>query len=196
MAERTIAILAFNYTDGENNWRTAWKGQTLDLSPEDTERGDADGAFVTAEAEAAEEAVTITVDSTDEQLVAFVKEANVPEVVDAAAGDTGMAQRLLQAENVATGNDPRATVVSGLAAVAGLVPDGGGAPPEPVETPPTNPDGEGAETKSPAEPVDYSAWKAAELNAELEKRGIEFKPVGEKSSAKAEKLVADDQAKA
>jgi len=56
--------------------------------------------------------------------------------------------------------------------------------------------GEDAGNGAPAEPVDYSDWKGPQLNAELEKRGIEFKPVGEKNAAKAEKLIADDAAKA
>lgn len=119
MAERTIKILAFNYTDAEGNWRTAWRGQTLDLSEKDAERGDADGAFVVDEPEGAEETVGITVDSTDEQLVAFAKVAKVADVVAAAAGDAGFAARLLEAENAATGNDARVGVVKGLAAVAG-----------------------------------------------------------------------------
>lgn len=117
MAERTVRILGFRYTDEEGVERMARTGQTFDFSEEDAARGDADGAFVTQEEEAGE--TTIGPGSTDEELEAFVKDANVKDVVGAAGGDATFAQRLLEAENAATGNDARSGVAKGLAAVVG-----------------------------------------------------------------------------
>lgn len=115
MAERTVRILGFNYTDEKGIERMARKGETIDFSEEDTARGDADGVFVTEEPEAPE--ATIGPNSTDEELEAFAKDAKVGEVVEAAGEDATLAQRLLAAENAATGNDPRKGVSEGLAAV-------------------------------------------------------------------------------
>jgi hypothetical protein len=119
MAERTVRILGFNYTDEEGIERMARRHDVIDFSDEDTARGDADGAFMVPEGEAVEAEVVITSASTDEELEAFVKDANVKEVVAAAGDDTDFAHRLLAAENDATGNDPRKGVAEGLAAVVG-----------------------------------------------------------------------------
>lgn len=193
MAERTIKILLFRWVDEEGYDRYARKGDTVELAAKDAARGDADGAFVTEE-DAAPDQPTIGPDSTDAELSSWVSDATVPEVVDAAGGDPAFAERLLLAENDATGNDPRKGVAEGLAAVAGQ--GDRGTPPE--STPPAEPETPPApaDHADKPKPFDYSGWKGPELNAELEKRGIEFKPVGEKNSAKAEKLAADDKAKA
>jgi hypothetical protein len=118
MAERTIKILSFNYSDAEGNWRTAWQGQSVELSEEDIARGEEAGAFVTEEV-AADEAGAISLESTDEELEAFVKDAKISKVVEAAGQDAEFAKRLLEAENAATGNDPRKGVVAGLAQIVG-----------------------------------------------------------------------------
>jgi hypothetical protein len=118
METREVRILLFRYTDADGREREARKGQTVELSAEDAERGDADGAFVTAEAAVVGEA-TIGAASTDEELIEFAKGAKVGEVVEAAGGDAEFAKRLLEAENGATGNDPRKGVAEGLAAVVG-----------------------------------------------------------------------------
>lgn len=118
MAERTVRILGFRYTDEEGIERMARQGQTFDFSDEDTARGDADGAFVTEETAVVGEA-TISAASTDDELEAFVKDAKVGEVVEAAGGDAEFANRLLEAENGATGGEPRSGVLKGLTAVVG-----------------------------------------------------------------------------
>jgi hypothetical protein len=189
MAEHTVRVCGFRYTDHNDIERVAHSGEVIDFSDEDTARGLEAGAFVAAAAPEATSA--IGPNSTDEELEAFVKDAKVSEVVDAANGDGAFAQRLLAAENAATGNDARPTVAKGLAAVVG---EGGGSSTSTTSTEPKSQAPKEAPTSDTTsrEPVDYTTWKGPELNAELEKRGIEFKPVGEKNSAKAEKLAADD----
>lgn len=118
MPERTVKILGFRYTDEEGNDLMARQGRTLDFSEEDAARGDANGAFVVEEAEI-ETGSTIGPESTDEELEAFAKDAKVKEVVSAAGNDGDFAQRLLAAENAATGNDARPGVAKGLAAIVG-----------------------------------------------------------------------------
>jgi hypothetical protein len=189
METREVRILGFRYTDAEGIDRMGHKGDVLELSKSDAKRGDANGAFVVPEEELPNP--TIGPDSTDGELVAFVEAASPQEVVALAGEHPVLAERLLQAENGATGNDPRPGVPEGLAGVLGHA-GGGSTPPEP----PAPVDPETPPAAAPPEPVDYSDWKGPDLNAELEKRGIEFKPVGEKNSAKAEKLAADDVAKA
>jgi hypothetical protein len=51
----------------------------------------------------------------DDELQVFVEKATVQEVVDKAAPGSGLAKRLLAAEEAATGGDPRKGVVEGLA---------------------------------------------------------------------------------
>src|SRR5690349_4500350 len=115
MPERTVTCLGFRYEDEEGYIKLAGRGETIELSEREAERGDRLGAFTVAEPEAP--AGGIGPDSTDEELEAFAKGAKVSEVVEAANGDAAFAQRLLEAENAATGNDPRKGVAEGLAAV-------------------------------------------------------------------------------
>jgi hypothetical protein len=122
MPERTVRILGFNYTDGEGIERMATRGQTLDFSDDDATRGDESGAFALSDEEAAVAGeASISAASTDEELIEFAKTAKVGEVVEAAGGAAEFAKRLLEAENGATGNDPRKGVAEGLAAVVGEV---------------------------------------------------------------------------
>ena len=125
MPERTVTAVGFRYEDTDGYVKLAQRGETIDFSQEEAERGDRLGAFAVESLPAAKrptEAVGetgIKPDSTDEELEAFVKDAKVPEVVEAAGEDVAFAQRLLEAENAATGNDPRKGVAEGLAGVVG-----------------------------------------------------------------------------
>jgi hypothetical protein len=58
---------------------------------------------------------------TDEQLIAWIRDEKptVPELVEAVGSDAALARRMLDAEGVATGQDPRATLVEQLERVAG-----------------------------------------------------------------------------
>lgn len=114
MALRKIKILGFTYKNPEGRTRYARRGEEVDLTEEEAARGDASGAFEGAEP------VSETKPSSDEELIDFVKNATVSEVVDAAT-DADYASRLLDAESVATGGEPRVGVVNGLQAVVGAV---------------------------------------------------------------------------
>lgn len=118
MPERTVKILGFRYTDEDGNWLLASRGQTVDFSEEDAARGDADGVFVTEEDAAAGEAA-LGPNSSDDELLEFVKDAKVGDVVDLAGDNQEFAQRLLDIETDATGGEPRKGVAQGLAAIVG-----------------------------------------------------------------------------
>jgi hypothetical protein len=132
MAEKTIRIRFFTYNvevdhpsdPGEKMImsQTAWRGETVDLNDADVKRGEAIHAFVGSEPEEAESSAGVALDldsASDAELAEWIEndKPTVQEVVDAADGDPELADRLLDAENSATGNDPRKGVVEGLAAV-------------------------------------------------------------------------------
>jgi hypothetical protein len=126
MPERTVTAVGFRYEDTDGYIKLAQRGETINLSDEEAARGDRLGAFAVESlpeakrpVDATDDVVVIGPDSTDEELEAFVKDAKVGDVVDAAGQDGAFAQRLLEAENAATGNDPRKGVADGLAAVVG-----------------------------------------------------------------------------
>jgi hypothetical protein len=125
MPERTVTAVGFRYEDPDGYVKLAVRGETINLSDEEAARGDRLGAFAVESLPEAKRPsdptveATIGPDSTDDELEAFVKEAKVTEVVDAAGGDAAFAQRLLEAENAATGNDPRKGVAEGLTDVVG-----------------------------------------------------------------------------
>lgn len=110
--------------------KIARRGDEVDISGPEHKRLDALGAFLTdADRKAAEEsaagaegdespAVVVT-EMDDQELMDWVKEVTIPEVLDAAADQPAVASRLLEAENAATGNDPRKGVVEALSAIAG-----------------------------------------------------------------------------
>jgi hypothetical protein len=109
-------------------------------------------------------------------LIAYLQTASVEEVLSRVEEDPEIGDTLL---GLARETEGKASLVAALEVQMGIS--------EPADVP-TDDDA------SEREPVDYSGWKGPELNAELKERGIEFKPVGEKNSAKAEKLAADDAA--
>ncbi len=117
MPTHTVRVCGFRYTDHNDIERVAHSGEVIDFSDEDAARGLKVGAFEVPEAE--ESVRGISAASTDDELVEFAKGAKVGEVVEAAGGDAEFAKRLLEAENGATGNEPRKGVAEGLAAVVG-----------------------------------------------------------------------------
>lgn len=119
MAERTIKHLSFRYTDADGVERHAFQGETLDLPAEEAKRGDEIGAFRTDESDAATGDFDPATASDEELAAWFDTKPTVQDVLDAAGDDPQRAQRLLDAENEASGNDPRKGVVEGLAAIAG-----------------------------------------------------------------------------
>jgi uncharacterized Zn ribbon protein len=100
--------------------KLARRGETVDLLADDIERGEKFGAFETA-ATQAEDAVKEldAADLSDGDLIRLIKDRglNVNQTIALSKGDPVQAKRLIDAENSATGNDPRITVIEGLTAV-------------------------------------------------------------------------------
>lgn len=131
----TVAHLSFPYRvevdhpyeEGKTmiNDRTAERGEEIEVMQEDYERGMRVGAFLKpgekvelSEGERGPEEFS-AVDATDTELINWIKDDNptVQMVIDASEGDDETAARLLEAENMATGNDPRKGVIAGLESV-------------------------------------------------------------------------------
>lgn len=131
MAERTVRIRSFAYTEevphptNPNKTvirrRRVARGETHDFPAAAIKEGEAFGAFVTEEDEAAaEEEATPNFESADaDEIAEWIIESKptVNEVLDATGGSPAVAQKMLDAENIATGNDPRSTLVEGLAEI-------------------------------------------------------------------------------
>lgn len=141
MPKRTIKHRAFTYYEDATDpitkrkvalEKTARRGEEVDLSEQDAARGDKFDAFYTDEelarinAGETPEGTFNAAAASEEQLVEFVESAKVQEVIDASGGDPEQAQRLLDAEEQATGGEPRKTVVLGLGTVIDRSGDGSG----------------------------------------------------------------------
>jgi pyruvate/2-oxoglutarate dehydrogenase complex dihydrolipoamide acyltransferase (E2) component len=128
MAERTIKIKSFVWHKKGKDYNgddivsvvQSSRGEVVDLPDNVIAYGEAHGAFITPEDEAVEEAATADVSLMGEdELVDWVSEHTIPEIVNVAKTDPDLVGPLLAAENTATGNDPRSGLVEGLAHVAG-----------------------------------------------------------------------------
>jgi hypothetical protein len=111
--------------------------------------------------------------------VAYMKTANIDEVMKRVGDDPALASELIAAENEARGEDARPSLLEKLTAVA----DGSGEQGE--SEPAGDANGEGSGDGS-AEPTDYSELKQPQLKALLDERDIEY-PKGVVAN---EKLVA------
>lgn len=129
MAKHEIAIRGFTYYDevvdpGDPNRKVtiakmAVRGETVDLSAADVERGKAIGAFAGSAPEKAPEVAFDLASSTDEELDAHLNTTspNVGATVALAGGDPEAAKRVLAAEERTRPGDPRGGVVKGLTKV-------------------------------------------------------------------------------
>lgn len=137
--EVTIKILAFpyyeDYTDpvtGKTAKREllASRGDTVELSDVDLERAKRFDAIQTdADREVAESSDAFSVETASvEELGNWItnEKPTVDTVVDAAGDDPELAQRLLDAENLSTGQEPRVGVEEGLGKVIAGSGDGSG----------------------------------------------------------------------
>lgn len=125
--EVKIKHKAFGYTirhdDGALQELIAYRGQTVKVNDADFARGSRHGAFYTKDEQKAEakggDGEVPGPEADLDTLVGWIEEAKptVQQVVDASNGDVIRAKMLLDAENAATGNDPRKGVVEGLTAV-------------------------------------------------------------------------------
>lgn len=95
-------------------------GEEVDLPSKVAAYGDDMGAFVTPEDEAAESEQAAAVEDMDhEELTNWVSDSTIPEILTVAKANPELSSDLLEAENAATGNDPRTGLVDGLAQIAG-----------------------------------------------------------------------------
>lgn len=117
-SERTVAWRSLRYTDEDGRVRTASRGDTISLSHDEEAEADRIGALQPepGSAEPDGEAEPDLGSATVEQLEEWLKDEHptVAEVISAAGGDADLAQRLLDAEYAATGEDPRRGVEAGL----------------------------------------------------------------------------------
>jgi hypothetical protein len=143
--ERTIKHLLFTYYEETEDPRTgntvrvereAAQGTTVELDPWDIERGERFGSFFTEEElkrreaapeeEGGVEAVSLAELDTEEKRDWLKAEGEfegeevptVNEVLDAVHAEPAEAEDVLEAENLATGNQPRKGVVEGLTKIA------------------------------------------------------------------------------
>jgi len=127
----TIKIRAFPYyVDAKDpvtgnkvrQERVATRGEEVELSDADLERAKRFDAIQTDADQAVGGDDTLDVSSASvEELASWIEEdkPTVNEVLEAAGGDPATASKLLDAENLATGNQPRQGVVEGLSKIAG-----------------------------------------------------------------------------
>lgn len=187
MALRTIKFKSFvwneSYKDYDGSSRTrntqAKQGEEVDLPDAVIAYGESLGAFVTPEDEVAEEAGAVEVGAMDsDELVDWVSESTIPQVVNVAKTDPTLVSALLEAENTATGNDPRTGLVAGLTQVAG---DG--------ETP-VVPETEGEVDPDTGEPVEAEPTEPETPDAAAERLGVDVTKV--EGSGEDDAVTVDD----
>jgi pyruvate/2-oxoglutarate dehydrogenase complex dihydrolipoamide acyltransferase (E2) component len=182
MAIRTIKFKSFVWEKKTQDYNgsdvvakvMSKQGEEVDLPAEVIKYGESLGAFVTPEDEAAEAAETVDVAEMDEdELVNWVSESTIPQIVNVAKTDPSLVSGLLQAENAATGNDPRTGLVAGLEQVAG---DG-----EAPAAPATEDEGESEEETPPF---------TEEVTAEANRLGVDLSEV--EGSGDEDAVTVDD----
>jgi pyruvate/2-oxoglutarate dehydrogenase complex dihydrolipoamide acyltransferase (E2) component len=132
METREIKIRSFVYEEEIQDFRgetitqnrQAQRGDTVELSEYWAAYGDDMGAFVTKadrEAEVEDETILETAETVEEmgedELMNWVSDSTIPQVLAVAKADPSLCQRILAAENAATGNDPRGGLVDALARI-------------------------------------------------------------------------------
>lgn len=114
--ERTVAWRSFRYTDEGGRVRTASRGDLIALSSEEEAEAERIGAIQAGagkpEGEPELDMDAATVEELEEWLTD--ERPTVAEVLSRAGSDPDLAQRLLDAEDAATGGDPRRGVEAGL----------------------------------------------------------------------------------
>lgn len=130
MEEREIKIRSFTWLQTEEDPVTgedivvnkeARFGEIVELPDHAIARGERLDVFVTEadrEQGASEESLEL-LEMDEEELAEWVSNATIPQVLNAANDDPEMVQMLLDAENTATGGDPRSGLVEGLGRIAG-----------------------------------------------------------------------------
>lgn len=135
METREIKIRSFVYEEEIEDFlgnkgtasKQAKRGDVVKLDPYWAAYGDDMGAFVTeadrAARESADEDLIDTAETVEEmgedELMNWVSDKTIPEILAVANADPTLCTRLLDAENKATGNDPRTGLVEGLTHIIG-----------------------------------------------------------------------------
>lgn len=133
METREIKIRSFVYEEPYEDFdgttrmasKQAKRGDVVELDPYWIRYGDDMGAFVTeADREVEEdEDVIDTAEAVeemgDDELMNWVSDSTIPQVLGVAKADPSLCKRILEAENAATGNDPRTGLVEALARISG-----------------------------------------------------------------------------
>jgi hypothetical protein len=98
--------------------RRAMRGDVVEVNEHDYQRGLALGAFVEKDEETGEVVLEVSTASVAE-LAEWIAEdkPSINSLLEEANGDAALAQRLLDAENEATGGQPRKGLVEGLTEV-------------------------------------------------------------------------------
>jgi hypothetical protein len=158
----------------ESGRKTLYRGDELpaDVLPGQAERLRSLGALAAPaspapEGEDVDEVDVLAASLTEAEMTDYVGHHTIKEIVTAVGENAELAQKVLTAEADATGGEPRPTLVKALEKVIGEV----------VDSPPATTEGDGqpaADTETPAEAVDYSDWKAPQLKAALDERGIDY----------------------
>lgn len=132
METREIKIRSFVYEEEVKDFRgetitqnrQAQRGDVVELSPYWAAYGDDMGAFVTEADRAAkveDETILETAETVEEmgqdELMDWVSDSTIPQVLAVAKADPSLSERILVAENAATGNDPRGGLVGALARI-------------------------------------------------------------------------------
>lgn len=123
--EVKIKIRAFPYYEDVDNpltgdtqpvERIARRGDVIELSDKDYERAKRFDAIVNPDDELPEPGEQPPPDDSVEGLAQWLSDEkpSVQEVLDRADGDPQLAEKLIEAENLASGQQPRTTLVDGL----------------------------------------------------------------------------------
>lgn len=126
----TIRIASFSHSRGDAGMRVAYQGETVTIGTDDYERGLAIDAFVIDPDPVADEADGDTesdmfdgLDLADIDVATLAgwiaaNKPTVSQIVAFVGNDEEVAETFIEAENIATGQSPRASLVKALEAVA------------------------------------------------------------------------------
>lgn len=127
METRTVRVKAFPYFETEPHpliegkqreiRKFARRGDTIDLADSEAARGDALGAFVEeSELEDSDGELLEFSAATPEEIAEWLKSARptIAAVLTAVENDPEVAVKVIEAEGIATGEDPRPTLIARL----------------------------------------------------------------------------------
>lgn len=118
MATVTIRHASFKYTDEDGRHQVAFRGQTVDIPQDEVKRGEAFNAFTDGgEPEDNGTMSALSAEATDQERIAWVKQAKVDEVGEYLDEHPDQAEAILDAEHQAAkeqDKEPRVGVVKAV----------------------------------------------------------------------------------